>query len=351
MKNIFNDSNFNVIITNINVNTNYISFALLVSILLVMLTNNVFPQQIKITDNKKTKSSFFFGIETEFTNSSKKIAMNGDEFITDTIVRIDTVRIDTTNKNDTIKRAFTTNFSQQRYSLKTGYVYNGLNLFLSLPFVNFNIEEKTMRDTAYTVREVIRNSSSFYAEGIDFLVNYAVFNYNFLTVGILGNVFVPFNSYKKTNVSDDSLNIIYAPNYVQQKEIEHNRSLETNFGTVFDLNFKQVTVEIGGIYNYRNWNENFANRLIFNLLFGLETVADARLFVNFTYTTSLGDVNERYCSFWKTTLWEKFFDTDVGFKIFFTEEFYIQGGYSIRLWGENTLAKNILKFNLGYFIK
>lgn len=343
-------------------------FSLLVSILLVLSQNiataqnnlphadffstSNFLSTSKSSDSKnKTTGSFVFSIETEFMNASRILAPNGKVFLTDTIIRIDTTRTDT-DENDTIKRGFTTILKQQKYSLKAGYVHNNLNLFVGLPFVSYNIEEKTTRDNDNTPREVIRNTSSpFYAEGLDFFVNYNILNNNFLKIGILGNLFVPFYPYEKTNVSDDSLNVIYAPNFVQSKKIEQKRTFETIFGTEFAFNLKPVTLEIRGVYNYRNWNEHFSDRLIFDLFVGLESVADAQLFANFKYITSLGDMDERYCDYWTTTLWERAFDLDIGFKMFFTEELYIQAGYSIRLWGENTLAQNVLKFNLGYFVK
>jgi hypothetical protein len=289
-----------------------------------------------------------FRLSTDIVSTSMRYDSRSNEILKDTLpIFIDSLGIEH-------KYPYTTDLSQKRINLHIGYLdIKNLYCYIKFPFIYTVIEENLEYDSTLTIRYPINNDSKFYCpEGSQVDVGYS-FNFDFFNITFLGSVFFPFYKYNSNrnsiNINSDSTDN-YIDKYINTKKIELERAFETSIGTKFDFNFKPVRMQLGGMFNQRS--EDFTNRLHLNFLVGLTSIEETELFANFRYVTSLGDYAEKYkIDFWHQTLWENYFDVDLGFAIFFTDEFYANLGYTIRLYGENTLSHKTLNINLGYIIQ
>jgi hypothetical protein len=104
---------------------------------------------------------------------------------------------------------------------------------------------------------------------------------------------------------------------------------------------------LAGFYNFRSGD--FSDRMIFDFLIGFSNIPNTEIFANVRYINSLGEYEEKFkANHWSSVLWEKSVEVDFGFKIFLSEQLYANLGYSLSVWGKNTLGLSIAKINLGY---
>ena len=306
------------------------------------------PMMTAFSDNDSKVAAknklFDFRLSTEISSATMRYDRNSNNIITDTLRYRDSLDAVHTYQ-------YTSDFNQQKYNLRVGYLgVENLYCYATLPLAYTTAEEKFTYDSTLTARFQRNKHSKFYAEGLQFDAGYR-FNFDFLkniNVTVLGGIFLPF--YKYDAISDNA--IIDSSDFfkIDNKKIEFGRAFETLIGAKFDFNFAPVRMQLGGIYNQRS--EDFADKLHLNFLIGFSNIADTELFANFRYAASMGDYKEKYAvNFWRQALWENYFDVDLGFTIFFTEEFYTNLGYTIRLWGENTLSLKTIGINLGYIIR
>ena len=297
-------------------------------------------------NNKATVRNqlFDFRLNANATSASMRYDRNANDIITDTLRYSDSL-------GEVHTYLYTSDFKQQKYNLNIGYLgVKNLYCYATFPFIYTTVEERFTFDSTLTARIPRNKGSKFDAEGLRFDAGYC-FNFDFLqnvNLTVLGGIFLPFNKYNSIN---DAAIIDSTDDFkIGNKKIELGRVFEGLIGTKFDFNFHPVRMQLGGIYNTRS--KDFADKLHLNFLIGFTNIADTELFANFRYVTSIGDYEEKYIvNFWRQTLWENYFDVDLGFTIFITEEVYANLGYTIRLWGENTLSHKTIGINLGYIIR
>lgn len=314
-----------------------IRYVLFVSILILSYSFNLYSQPImtgfKPSDSTK-QQLFDFRLSIELPNASMRYDENAEDILEDTLYFTD-------SSNKSHKYQYTTDVNQQKYSLNIGYLgLKNFYAYIKIPIVYSAIEEKFKYDSSFSTRYKRNEDSKLYLEGTQINAGYC-FDFDFLKLNLVGEIFFPF--YKYQTMTDTT------SEYINNKKIELGRTLETSFGTRLNFNLKPVNFELGGLYNIRN--DNFTDRLKLNLLIGLNNIENTELFVNFEYLTSLDSFKDDYrVSFWRETLWEKCFNAHLGFKMFFTDEFYADIGYAIKLWGKNTIASRSVKINLGYIL-
>ena len=295
----------------------------------------IMPAFIKKNKDTTKKQMFDFRINTDISTASMRYDKNGNSILTDTVIYIDT-------NEKTFYYPYTTDFAQQKYNFIVGYLgVRNLYCYVNFPLIHSSVSERFKLDSTLTVRTQRNKGTKFYFEGSQIDAGYT-FDFDFLNITVLGSVFFPFYKYSSTvDTTDD---------YFDNKNIQLGRVFETSTGTKFDFNFENSRLQLGGIYNQRS--EDFSDRLMFNLLFGLSSVENTELFANLKYIRSISDFKEKYqIDFWRQALWENYFDMNLGFTIFFTDEFYANLGYVIRLWGENTLSQKTVNINLGYVFR
>jgi hypothetical protein len=284
----------------------------------------------------KSKQWLDIRLGAEFPSASMRYDKDANEVLEDTLHYTDTAAV-------LHKYRYTTDLNQQKYYLQLGYIgIENFYLYAKFPFAYASIIEKFNYDSSITVRYTKDEDSKFYVEGSQINAGYR-FNFDFFNINLLGELFFPF--YKYDGNADNS-NI----DSIGTKTIKLGRTFETSIGTKFDFNLKPIKLELAGLYNSRA--EGFSDRFLFNFFVGLASIEDTELYANFVYSTPIGDYQEKFnIDFWRQTLWEKYFDTNIGFKVFFNDDFYANISYTVRMWGENTLAFRTVNVNLGYILQ
>jgi len=290
------------------------------------------------SDNTINKKKFDIRLSTNIKNTSTRFDNNSNEIIADTLIfeSHDT----TTDTTTEYKLRYITDFEQQKYNLHIGYIgLENFYVYATLPFVNTKVTEKFAYDTNM-VRRMIRNKKSdTYFEGINFDMGYT-FHFEKININLMSELFVPFGNWNAPLNLDTSA-------LTDNKWINLNRKFELNLGTTFDIKLNNLYFQIGGLYNYRGGN--FSDRIFANFLVALSNIKNTEIFANLKYKTSLTDYKEEYAvSFWEYPIWSKTLAVEVGFKMFFTDAFYINVGYDICFWAKNSLAKRSVNINAGY---
>jgi hypothetical protein len=311
----------------------------------------IMPEFIKKNNDKTKKQLFDFRLSTDISSASMRYDNNGKGIVDDTGIFVDSL-------GEEHKYQYTTDFSQQKYNLQIGYLgVKNLYCYAKLPLAYTSISEKLKyeADTDFSRRYERNKGSKLYSEGVQFDAGYT-FNLDFLmsaipnpnlnpndfslNVTFLGSVFLPFHAYSSASKSIDDF---------YGKKVELERPFEASAGIKMDCVAGKFRMQVGMIEQI---SKVFADRTHINFLFGLSNVENTELYANLKYVKSSGDYRDEYrVDFWRQTLWENYLDLDLGFTMFFTDEFYSNVGYTIRLWGENTLSRKTVSINLGYIIR
>lgn len=295
---------------------------------------------VNFLNTKKAESShklFDVRLSVDLFTSSMRYTHNADEILEDSLAYIyqDTATLE----YDTLRLGYTTDFTSQHYNLHFGFV--GLENFYAyakFPIVHTSIVEKFKYDTTIISRYERNNKSKTYLEGLHLDAGYT-FRTNFMNASLVGGLFVPFYKYHDWTAETDSI--------LNGRSIELGKTLQAKIGTIFDVNLKPLHLQLGGIYNHRAGD--FTDQLHFSFLLGLSSVESTDFYAELKYKHSLGDYKDSYqVGFWREPLWSKSADVGVGFKMFFTDKFYIDAGYFIRVWAQNATALRNVNINLGY---
>jgi hypothetical protein len=297
----------------------------------------IMPNFIKKNKDATKKQWFDFRINIDINSAAMRYDKDGNDIVADSVIGN---YIDSLGVAQEYEYNYTTDFSQQKYNLQFGFLgVKNLFLYAKFPLVHTSIIEKLKleNDPELTERFIRNEKTETFWEGMQLYANYC-FDLNFMNVTVLGGMFIPFEKYNSKSKSIDDFD---------GRIVELGRVFETSVGARFDFHYESIRLQLGGLYNQRC--EDFSDRLLLNFLVGLSSVENTELFANFIYVNSLVDYQESYqINFWRQPLWENYFDMDLGFSMFFTDEFYVNLGYSIRIWGENTLSLKTVKINLGY---
>ena len=84
---------------------------------------------------------------------------------------------------------------------------------------------------------------------------------------------------------------------------------------------------------------------------GISTIEKTEFFVEYIGNFSLGQKENTSFPelvFWRNLEHSSFDDIRVGFTIFFTDSFYTNGSYKIRLAGQSIISDRIVSINVGY---
>jgi hypothetical protein len=300
-----------------------------------------FKQQNKI----QKQQMFDFRISTNQTNTSFRYDNAEREILDDTLYYSS---VDTT-ADTTIEQAYpyTTNMNMQKYNLHIGFLgLPNFYVYAKLPFVYTNVFEEFKYDSTLSNRYDRNDKSKYYLEGLQFDAGYKIplmfGNDNLMNINVLGNVFIPFYTYE-TNIdtTDEPIN---------NKNIQLGRCLEANLGASLDFNIKPMHFQLGAAYNMMG-NDAFADRFKANLLIGLASIENTEISINAKYMKSLRDYQSSdAATFWRQVTWQDYVSVDVGFKMFFTDELYVDANYDIIVWGKNTLGKRTINLNVGYIL-
>lgn len=282
---------------------------------------------------------FEIGLGTDMSTASSYFLNNGDNYIADTVYY--------KNEGDTVftPYPYTTDLKQNTYSINFK-LYNPYDFYflksinLEFPFTYTSLEEKFMYDSlTYSVRYTRNKDSRFDLEGMYVGLNFFDIELNPINFKVFSRYYLPFYKYKEQSDSTDDL--------IYNKQIELGRSNEFLIGGSIFSNFETVSLGLTGIYEMRS--ADFADRILTNFHFGFSSVKNTEIYLDASYVWSLGDYKDEYrVSLWRTNLYEKYSNIGLGFKIFFTENFYANVGYRIKVWGENSIAKNTVLLKAGY---
>jgi hypothetical protein len=315
-----------------------IIFILLLSLLLGI---NIYSQPIFNNTkniNKTNKKFFDIRLSSNIKTASMRFDNNTMEIVKDTLIynHIDT----TTDSTKEYKLPYTTDLNQQKYNLHIGYIgLENFYIYAKLPIVYTSVIEKFSYDDNMPLRLIKNEKFDVYVENVNFAVGY-IFPFEKIDISVVGRLAIPFGKWNKPADLDTS-----AP--INNKWLNLNRTIETNIGTIFDINLTPIHFQIGGVYNYRNGD--FTDRFLTNFLVGLNSVENTEISASLEYNTSLSDYkNEYMVSFWEYPKWSKTLNLELGYKMFFTDEFYINVGYNICLWAKNALATRNVNINIGY---
>ena len=263
---------------------------------------------------------------------------NSNDIVKDSLIFLYT---DTTTDSTTeYNLAYTTDLSQQKYNLHIGYLgLENFYIYAKLPFAYMSVTEKFSTNEYFNQRVIKNDKSEIYFEGINFDAGYT-FSFERININLLGSTFFPFGKWNKPPDIDTSA-------IFNDCWLNLNQKYELTIGTNLDIKFKPIHFQIGCHYNNRGGG--FSDRLLTNFLVGLNSVEDTEIFANLIYKKSLSDYKNEYAiSFWKYPYWSNSLNLELGYKMFFTEEFYINVGYNLCLWGENTLATRTVNIAIGY---
>jgi len=308
-------------------------------ILFGMLNINVYAQPIFNDINKENKKLFDIRISSNINNCSMRLDKDETKILNDTLLYTD---ISSEDEPDTTEYIlpYTTDFGQQKYNIHIGYIgLENFYVYAKFPFVHTNVIEKFSKNENMTQRRIKNNKSDTYLEGVNLDAGYN-FAFEKTDISLISELFIPFGEW---NIPAD----LDTSQPTNNKWLDLNRKYEFNVGTQIDIKLQTIHFNIGCAYNHRGGN--FTDRLLTKFLVGLNNIEDTELFAMLKYNMSLGDYKEEYAiSFWKYPYWSKTLEFELGFKMFFTDEFYINVGYDVLLLGKNTLATRIININFGY---
>jgi hypothetical protein len=298
---------------------------------------NIYSQPIFSNNDKTNKKIIDIRLSSNIKTASMRYDNNAKEIVEDSLVFLYT---DTTTDSTTeYNLKYTTDLSQQKYNLHIGYIgLENFYIYAKIPFTYTSVIEKFSYDDNYA--RLIRNDKSeTYFEGINFDAGYS-FSLKKININLLTGLFIPFGKWEMPIDLDTSLP-------VNDRWLNLNRKYELNFGTMFDIKLNPIHFQIGCIYNNRG--RDFTDRILTNFLIGLNSVENTEISANLKYNTSLTNYKNEYAiSFWEYPHWSKTLDLELGYKMFFTDEFYIDVGYNLCLTGKNTLATRTVNIVLGY---
>ena len=305
-----------------------------------MININANSQPIFNDINKKNKKLFDIRISSNINNSSMRFDKNETEILEDTLFYTDISIID--DKTDTTDYIlpYTTDFSQQKYNIHIGYLgLENFYLYAKFPLVYTNVIEKFTKNDNMPQRLTKNEKSHIYFEGINLDAGYN-FAFDKADISFISGLFLPFDKWNVPLYLDTSQTI-------NNKWLDLKRKYELYLGALIDIKLQSIHFNIGCSYNHRGGD--FTDRLLTNFLVGLNSIENTELFAMLKYNMSLGDYKEGYAiSFWQYPYWSKTLELELGFKMFFTDDFYINVGYDILIMGKNTLATRIVNINIGY---
>ena len=308
-------------------------------ILILINSNNILQTQPVLIDFLKNKSNnkykFDVNLEANIIAASTRYNKNGTEILKDNWIHI----WEDSSTIDTFQLSYTTNFNAQSYNLSFGY--NGIKncwIYASIPFIYYKVVEKFNYDTSELSRFEKNNNSKFIIDGLNLDAGYT-FNFDNFNFNFFGGIFIPL--YKYENWIDTTKELFH------NKNIQFGKVFNSKIGTSLDLNLKPIHLCLGGFY--RLYNEYVSDNIIVNFLIGLSSVENTDFFIKLNYCHPLKNYDNVYeVTFWREILWNKYLDFIIGFKMLFSDEFYLDAGYDLRVWGNNTIARRSVNIKLGY---
>ena len=305
----------------------------------IFFVSSIFAQEINIEEEKNKQKLFELGVTANFEKSISYFDKNGKVQVTDTIY------YQKEGDSTVAYYPYTTDKARRNYVLDVS-VYNPLtNYFLKqltveLPFSYYSIKEQFTNDSAVLARKYTRNEDSRYEfDGHGFDLSLFRINTKYIDFDIFTKLYIPF--YKYESLSDSTEDIMY------NKKIELGREKEFALASNVRAKISKFRFGIEGIYQMRAGD--FTDRILSKLYLAFSNVKNTEIYTNLNYIYSLGEYQEKYkVSQWRTTLYERYFDAEVGFKIAFTENWVADIAYAVKIWGENTPARNNIRLNLAY---
>lgn len=305
----------------------------------LLLNIRVYSQPIFNNPNKENKKLFDIRVSSNISNSSMRLDKNKTEILEDTLLYTD---ISIEDEPDTTEYIlpYTTDFSQQKYNIHIGYIgLENFYIYAKFPIVYTNVIEKFSKNDNMPQRIIKNEKSDTYLEGVNLDVGYN-FAFEKTDINFLTELFFPVGKWNEPPDLDTS-------QLINNKWLDLNRQYNLNIGTLINIKLHPIYFNIGCAYNHRGGD--FTDRLLTKFLVGLNSIENTELFATLKYNMSLGDYKEEYAvSFWKYPYWAKTLELELGFKMFFTDDFYINVGYDILVMGKNTLATRVVNINIGY---